>query len=308
MFVLPDDVRAWLIDVFGVANHAVASHLTKVPHVYEPSLDTTLISSINPHAHPVTFASDWLVRIDTHFLGGGRHWGRWEIADIGVLIMFRRSGKLLRSKVALLQSKKLYPNEKVTKNSPDYIGFGRLHESDTVFAAAVAPRTFIFKDNSRYKALQINDEQYQAIIDYENLSDIPVFYLLYNPLRVPAEVAMPAVSGASFDESLAVGCRVLPSYEFRSIVAPIVDGRSPSYGDVCSFKEGTFSLAENKGGWKFEHFVVDLLLGCRQGYIADDQKDKTLANLFGGRSAPIYAAISITVDAPANAALIESES
>jgi len=221
--------------------------------------------------------------------------------------MFRRAGKLVRSKVALLQSKKLYPNEKKSKDEPAYLGFGRLHESDTVFAAAVAPRIFAFKENSRYKALQIDDEQYKAIDDYEKLSDIPVYYFFYNPLKVPTEIKLPAASGANEDETLVTGCRVLPAHEFRTVIAPNVDGRSPSYGDVCGFDAGAFALPENKGGWRFEHFVVDLLLGCRQGYKADDQKDKTLANLFGGRSAPIYAAILINIDAPANAALIELE-
>jgi hypothetical protein len=48
-----------------------------------------------------------------HGIGSGplRHWRSWEVADIGVLVMFRRKGKLYKSKSALLQSKRLYPNE-----------------------------------------------------------------------------------------------------------------------------------------------------------------------------------------------------
>ena len=30
--------------------------------------------------------------MDTHYLGGPRYWGRWEIADIGILVAFRRGG------------------------------------------------------------------------------------------------------------------------------------------------------------------------------------------------------------------------
>jgi hypothetical protein len=67
---------------------------------------------------PRTLTSGWTVRIATHYLGGGRHYGewngwerRWEVADIGVLVMFREAGKLRRTKVALLQSKRLYPDE-----------------------------------------------------------------------------------------------------------------------------------------------------------------------------------------------------
>lgn len=52
-----------------------------------------------------------LVDIDVHFIGGGRHWQTWEVADIGLLINFRHVHRLLRSKVVLLQSKRLYPRE-----------------------------------------------------------------------------------------------------------------------------------------------------------------------------------------------------
>jgi len=49
--------------------------------------------------------------MDIHYLGGMRHWGAWEIADIGVIVMLRRRGKVQRSKLGLLQSKRLYPAE-----------------------------------------------------------------------------------------------------------------------------------------------------------------------------------------------------
>lgn len=220
MFVLPDDVRLWLTGVFGAANSAASSHLSRVPHAHEPSLDGTLISGINPHARPVSFASDWVVRIDTHFLGGGRHFRRWEIADIGVLVMFRRAGKLIRTKVGLLQSKRLYANEQTAEDEPDYVGFGRLHESDTVFAAAIAPRAFVFSESSRYRALHIGDEQYKNIDDYENASGIPIFYFFYNPLKVPTEVSLPASPAPNGIGELEVGCRVLPSHDFRNVIAP----------------------------------------------------------------------------------------
>ena len=79
---------------------------------------------------PFRFASGWTVDLSTHYLGGGRHWGdwpdwprRWEIPDIGLLVLFRQGGKLLRSKVVLLQSKRLYSDElDWDENSPlDYM-------------------------------------------------------------------------------------------------------------------------------------------------------------------------------------------
>ncbi len=93
------------------------------------------------------------MQISTHYLGGGRHvsaWPglprRWEI-DIGVLVLFRQHGRLIRSKVALLQSKRLYPDElEWDEDSPlDYMtGFGRLMRRDDDWADVVAPRTFSF--------------------------------------------------------------------------------------------------------------------------------------------------------------------
>jgi hypothetical protein len=72
------------------------------------------IAEVSEHSAPVKFSSGWLVRLETHFLGGGRYWGRWEIADIGVLVVFRRAAVVQQTKIALLQSKRLYPVEAQT--------------------------------------------------------------------------------------------------------------------------------------------------------------------------------------------------
>ena len=99
-----------------------------------------------------------------------------------------------------------------------------------------------------------------------------------------------------------MGCRVLPTSAFRDHVAEKVDGLTPSYEDMGKFDAEEFAHApENKAGWRLEKFVVDMLIGCKTGYVADQGKDATLANLFGGRSAPISAAFSINIDAPASA-------
>jgi hypothetical protein len=240
------------------------------------------------------------VRIDTHFLGNSRYWGAWEIADIGVLVNFRHTGRLLRTRVALLQSKRLYPHEEAEKNPDAWRGFGKLLESDDFYAKAIAPRTFAFSDRAKYRALQIDDEQYAAIRDYEALSQIPVYYLFYNPFRIPLEVSLPASCDSDIGSDCIVGCRVLPAHDFREAVAPLIEGRTPSYKDLCRFQQGPFSSNENMGGWRFESFIVDELLGCRRGYRADGRNDQTLAQLFGGRSAPIYAAVSVNIDAPAS--------
>jgi hypothetical protein len=117
---IPHDVRGWVRQAFADCNARVAKTISDTPTTHEVALDMTFI-------HPAlcwigrvprTLTSGWTVRIATHYLGGGRHYGewngwerRWEVADIGVLVMFREAGKLRRTKVALLQSKRLYPDE-----------------------------------------------------------------------------------------------------------------------------------------------------------------------------------------------------
>ena len=172
---LPDDVREWLTGVFSDANSKTSGHLTRVPTVHETYLDETLIMELAQVSVPYRFPSEWTVKIGTYFLGSGRHWrDSWEIADIGVLVMFRRGGKLIRTKVVLLQSKRLYPNEQKNRDQFNYVGFGSLQEADKAFIAATKPRTFHFKKGCRYKALQIDDDQYRAIDDYETVSGVPI--------------------------------------------------------------------------------------------------------------------------------------
>ena len=155
---LPDDVLAYVERIFTQCNLAVSKKVSKMLNVYETNLDQTFIDQISNHAVPVTLGSGWTVRLDTHFLGGGRHFRSWEIADIGFLVMFTKSGKLVRSKVALLQSKRLYPIE-VDRCDEDnlhnyVVGFRRLFESDNSYLSVSSPRKFTFNQISRYQALQ----------------------------------------------------------------------------------------------------------------------------------------------------------
>ncbi len=106
---LPDDVLAFLENIFEACNLAVSRKISKMPNVHETSLDMTFIEHLSNYSAPVRLGSGWTVRLDTYYLGGGRHFGSWEIADIGFLVMFRQAGQFVRSKVALLQSKRLYP-------------------------------------------------------------------------------------------------------------------------------------------------------------------------------------------------------
>lgn len=86
-------VKNWLLSVFAEVNERASRKLSRIPTTHETSLDETVIEQLSQVACPFRFGNDWLVRIDTHYLGGGRHFGRWEIADLGVLVIFRRAGR-----------------------------------------------------------------------------------------------------------------------------------------------------------------------------------------------------------------------
>lgn len=110
-FAIPDHVVDWISDIFEQVNQRSASTLSRIPTTWETTLDHSLIGHLAEFSAPFRFPSNWVVNLDTHFLGGGRYWGKWEIADIGLLIVFRRSGHVISTELALLQSKRLYPKE-----------------------------------------------------------------------------------------------------------------------------------------------------------------------------------------------------
>jgi hypothetical protein len=170
-FPIPREVIDWVRNVFAAVNNRVSTKLTAFPTTHETSLDMSLIEEVSQHSAPTRFSSGWLVRLETHFLGGGRYWGKWEIADIGVLIVFRRGGVVVQTKIALLQSKRLYPVEAQTTaedHALDYIvGFGRLLPAEQEYKSTVKPRAFSFVEDSTYRALEYGGNQYQAVLAYE---------------------------------------------------------------------------------------------------------------------------------------------
>jgi hypothetical protein len=297
---IPPDVRAWLTGVFADCNHHVAAKMSQVPTVHETSLDLSFIEHLSYFVSPVQFPSKWLVRIDTHYLGGGRHWGEWEVADIGVLVIFRQGGHIVRTKVVLLQSKRLYPDEQeLSEDEPiDYmIGFGRLMKGDESYLRITAPRTFSFSETSRYKAFRVGDRQFEAIRAYEKQYGIPVHYMLYHPLQLPYAQHVPVTPGPAHPQACEVGCRVISASDVNNTLGKFEKGYAPTFEDVRSIP----SLATDGGkrpGWRLEAFIVDRVLDCHEGYIASDERDDGLSLVFNRRSGPISAAIAITFDAP----------
>ena len=303
MPAIPDDVVAWINKVFNECNEKVSRKISRIPTSYETALDQSFIEALSTYAVPMILGSGWTVRIDTHFLGGGRHFGSWEIADIGFIVMFRHAGRLVRSKVGLLQSKRLYPDEQKLEEdtAQNYlIGFGGLLESDETYLQVTKPRKFSFSKKSRYKKLIVGDDQYKAIEKYEKKFDIPVHYLLYNPLRVPSSTVLPRHGTRGPRGPCSAGCRVTPSAAIRQALAQKnrPNKHIPSYGELEFGLGSPFDTNTHIVGWRLEHFVSQLLIMCHEGYIAENREDEGLRRVFNRRTGPIPAAVAVTFDAP----------
>lgn len=298
MIDIPGDVQDWLRSVFRNCNLQATSKLDRNPFAYEEHLDISLIEILQQESAPVKFPSNWTVQINTHFLGKTRMWGNFEVADIGLLVIFRSGNKFVRSKVALLQSKRLYPKqvepESETETRERYRhGFGSLFDSDSDFSSLVEERLITFDRSSRYKALQGNSEQRRVIDEYQQSSEIPVYYLLYNPSKLPHSAKVPvSVEHPLLDCDL--GVRIIPAKNTHAILDSV--SGSPAFSDLENLPPPFGS--NDTGGWRLEKFVVDLLLQCKVGRITDIRNDEGLYRVFYRRSGPIAAALSVTIDAP----------
>jgi hypothetical protein len=248
---IPGDVRSWLKQTFASCNARVAKTISAMPTTHEVALDMTFIQHFIGLAAPNVMGSGWTVQITTHYLGGGRHYGewdgwerRWEVADIGMPVMFRQAGKLQRTKVTLLQSKRLYPDEQeFEEDTPlDYRrGLVRLFESDDEWAAVAAPRRFSSTEDSRYKALHVGASQYNAIESFETQKHVPVHYMLYHPLQIPSSVVMPVEGQALEDVECEAGCRTLPAARLRALAADWPDGHSPAHAELRDWLGAPFT-------------------------------------------------------------------
>lgn len=294
---IPEAAHDWVRTVFAAANNSVAGTLSRIPTHHEPELDMQLIAALN-QAPAVTSVSGWTVYIQTHFLGGRRHFYNWEVADIGLLVIFRDRGKVLRIKVGLLQSKRLYATE--TRALPDLpkkmrIGFGTLLHDPEAFRQLAAGRVFTLAEQSKYLAISKDSDQQRALTAYQKMSGIPVYYLFYNPVAIPWSARVPAADLTPLPDN-AVGCRVVTADVLHSLIAQEKKGYHPTYKDLLRLSAPF--LDEHRAGWRLEHYVADELMRCSEGHVTSDETDHVLERLFYRRSGPISAAIAVTVEAP----------
>lgn len=304
---LPEDVIDAAREAFSDANDRVSQLLMRQPAMHEEGLDFHLVSKLDEFGTQV-LASGTALAIETHWLGGRRHWGRWEISDIAVAITVRVHGGLIARKVALLQTKRLYSKEIPVEDidRSDYqLGIGRLIDRTDKVVPLFKQRQFSFTNECVYGAMSSGSEQLQRIDEYVGARGVPVYYALYNPPSVPSSGLHPSTSGISTLEDNEVGCRVLKREEVHGVLDQLPIGATPSFAALQNpMRKSTFDPFAVHG-WRLETFVADEVMRCREGQVFEDDQDEILARLLYQRSAPITAAIVMTVDLPEGGALSE---
>lgn len=296
---IPEVVIDYVRNVFGAANDKVSRVMDVHPSMHEEFLDQTLITELSA-APPAFFAAERIgVSIESHWLGGRWMWHRWEIADIAFFIVIRSAGQLQQRKVVLLQTKRLYSKEIAVhelERADFEIGIGRIADRTDPQLPLSTPRRFTFDDDSVYGAIRAGHHQIEDIDHYSSDRGIPVYYGLYNPTTLPWSSDYPAPAGSAPTVVNAIGCRVLPSDIVHGVVSALPDGRSPSIKSLTTTTPLDAADASSTRGWRLERFVADEVLRCRQGRLFEDHTDPNLSGLLYERSAPIQAAITITID------------
>lgn len=301
---IPADVVKWFRDVFANANKQVCERLVNLPNVRETSLDDGLIEALIPDSAPTLLPSGAIVRMDTHNVGGLRRlgerpwdWdrpfrGRWETADIAILVFVYRGDKLVAKKIGLLQSKRLYPDNNDVDDEDEAgfrFGMNAFLGRDGQQAVGALHRDFSFTDDCIYGAIHAGDRQIQLIEDLNRDFGKAVYYLLYNPQQMPSSVHYPLRQRIRVDE-ITVGCRVLDADHVHGVLAGLSEGSSPTY-----------AMLKNAGGdnnWPLETWAADLLLTCQVGEQFTDDRDSRVHYFLERRSGPIGAALAASITLP----------
>lgn len=291
-FEIPESVIDFVRTTFLQANNKVSTALTLQPSLHEEALDQMLIMELT--ATPPTFFEEdkAAVAIETHWLGNRWMHERWEIADIALFVILRRSGKLDVRKTALMQTKRLYSREIPAAELEEFdyrVGIGRIADkTDQIFPLSTQ-RAFSFDDECVFGAMKSGSAQVKRIEEYISKEKIPVYYGFYCPLEIPFSELFPRTSN-SVEIDNTFGCRIQSSVDVHNTLNKVVSGKPPCLREIKANTEGSCF------GWSLEHFVADEVLRCREGKLFDDASDENLRSLLYERSAPIAAAISISID------------
>jgi hypothetical protein len=286
---IPPDARKYLKRLFAEANRKVAERILNVPNIRETSLDDGFVEALIPYSAPRKLRSGTVVKMEIHNIGGLRRQSRWETADIAVIVLVYRGSQLIARKVGLLQSKRLYPFNQDIDEDDDIdhaYGMNRFLLAEAQSAFAKTQGKYRFTGSCEYKALKAADQQV-AVIDNLNarLTDA-VYYLMYNPPKVPTTISYPARSFRVVKQ-IPLACRVFAVPDIHAVLAKLKDGKSPSLR----------ALKNAKSNWRLEDWV-DLLLLCKVGHVFDRPEEGSIRDLLVRRTGPISAALAVSIAMP----------
>jgi hypothetical protein len=292
---VPTDVVDHVRQHFGACNSKLAFSLYASPGTDERTLNDLFISYFAPFQAPLKLASNWMVSINLWSMGGGHHWGAFEVADIAVVMQFRRKGALIRSKLAFLQCKKLWPNA-VKANDTDGPrgGLGAVMLSDDEYSELVKPRALSFEETSRYGSYKKDSKQQDLMRHFEGRWGMQMHYLFYNPLQIPHRIRIPLerVPEATVNQ---VGCRVVRKDQLDATLVGFASGYSPSYGDLLhGLSKDDLGVARS-AGWRLEDFA-ELMLQCKEGLKDDSPNYESLEVLAQQKQRPVATVVSFTFD------------
>jgi hypothetical protein len=289
---IPSDVIDWFRNIFAEANRKVAERLANSPNVRETAIDDTLVEALVPEEAPRLLGSGAIVMMQIHNIGGLRQIGRWEIADIAVIVSIYRGETLAHSKVGLLQSKRLYPtNHDVDED--DEIGFrwgmNRFLSRGKKRPEFILHRRYEFAAESRYGALCAGSEQVRAIEAANKQLHDATHYVFYNPPKIPLEIQYPLQSRISVSEN-PIGCRVCTAAEVHSVLEGLEDHEAPTLEQVRA--------GSSKSYWRLETWAADLLLTCKVGTRYGGALSDLTYDILYRRSGPIGAAVAVDITLP----------
>lgn len=296
---IPDDVLEYMRSHFRVCNERVAEQLSLYPSAYEEHLDMSLIQYWAQRQAPIMFKSKWIIKADVNFMGGGRHYGAWEVADIGVVLIFRRKGKVIRSKMAFLQCKKLYASPlklKDNRNERFGYGMGNLLINEGEHQEIISKTLYKYSEASKFEAFKVGSEQQAAMKAFQTRYEMKMHYLFYNPLTIPYQVTNPIdFTISQHIQPNDVGCRVMRKDDVDEALESYDKGYSPTYGDIKYMLPNEYNN-DHQAGWRLEYFIVDLMMGCKEGVIDDSPTFQTLARFMNLKARPMNSSIAFTFD------------
>jgi hypothetical protein len=228
--VIPRDAIQYFRVAFAEANRLATERIVNVPNIREGSLDDALVDALIPFSPPKRLQSGAVVEMDIHNIGGLRRLYRWETADIAILVFIYRGKHMLAQKIGMLQTKRLFPkNNDVLDDDPEGFRFGMnaFLNRDARSPLAVLTREFVFDGKCVYGSLKAKSDQVSAINELNQRFGDSVFYMFYNPPKIPVTVRYPVKSKRTV-VGVKLGCIVRFSEAVHATLDTLKKDHSPT--------------------------------------------------------------------------------